>query len=109
VFAQDVASLTEQLKLHAGARYVQIKRDEYVGADDKGVALQYAHTDTGYWLPNVALVYALRSNVSVYGSLAQGMEYGGVAPLGTSNQGRALAPNKSKQVEVGVKADVHLT
>jgi iron complex outermembrane receptor protein len=106
VFAQDMASLTEQLKLHAGAR-AQIKRDEYVGADDKGVALQYAHTDTGYWLPNVALVYALRSNVSVYGSLAQGMEYGGVAPLGTSNQGRALAPNKSKQVEVGVKADVH--
>ena len=107
VFAQDVASLTDQLKLHAGARYVQIKRDEYVGADDKGVALQYAHTDTGYWLPNVALVYALRSNVSVYSSLAQGLEYGGVAPLGTSNQGRALAPNKSKQVEVGVKADVH--
>jgi iron complex outermembrane receptor protein len=48
VFAQDMASLTEQLKLHAGARYAQIKRDEYVGADDKGVALQYAHTDTGF-------------------------------------------------------------
>lgn len=106
VFAQDILSLTEQLKLHAGARYVQVKRDEYVGTDDNGVVLPYAHTDVGFWLPNVALVYSVRPNVSVYASYAQGLEHGGVAPIGTGNERRALDPGKSKQVELGIKADI---
>ena len=108
VFAQDILSLNDQLKLHAGARYVQVRRDEYDGVADDGVTvLPYVHTDAGFWLPNVALVYALRSNVSVYGSYAQGLEHGGVAPIGTSNEHHALEPGKSKQVELGVKADIH--
>ncbi|NVM74688.1 iron complex outermembrane receptor protein [Duganella sp. SG902] len=106
LFAQDIMSLNAQLKLHAGARYVQVKRDEYVGKDDNGVVLPYAHTDIGFWLPNVALVYNVRSNVATYASWSQGLEHGGVAPIGTENQRRALEPGKSKQVEVGVKADI---
>jgi iron complex outermembrane receptor protein len=101
LFAQDILSLNEQLKLHAGARYVQVKRDEYVDA-----GIPDAMTDKGFWLPNVALVYSLRPNVSLYTSYAQGLEHGGVAPLGTSNEHRALDPSKSKQVEAGVKADI---
>ncbi|WP_343730777.1 TonB-dependent siderophore receptor [Duganella sp.] len=106
LFAQDILSLNQQLKLHAGARYVKVKRDEYVGKDDNGVVLPYAHTDAGFWLPNVALVYNVRPNVATYASWSQGLEHGGVAPIGTENQRRALAPGKSKQVEVGVKADI---
>ncbi|SDF50709.1 MULTISPECIES: TonB-dependent siderophore receptor [unclassified Duganella] len=106
LFAQDIVSLNEQLKLHAGARYVQVKRDEYVKPDDDGVLPPYAHTDIGFWLPNVALVYAVRPNVSTYISYAQGLEHGGVAPKGTENEHRALEPGKSKQVEVGIKADI---
>jgi iron complex outermembrane receptor protein len=106
LFAQDIVSLNEQLKLHAGARYVKVKRDEYVGVDDDGAVLPYAHTDIGFWLPNVALVYNVRPNVAAYVSYAQGLEHGGVAPMGTENEHRALAPSKSKQVEVGVKADI---
>jgi iron complex outermembrane receptor protein len=106
LFTQDIVSLNEQLKLHAGARYVQVKRDEYVGTDDNGAVLPYAHTDIGFWLPNVALVYNVRPNVATYVSYAQGLEHGGVAPMGTVNEHRALEPGKSKQVEVGVKADL---
>ncbi|WP_373987978.1 TonB-dependent siderophore receptor [Duganella sp. BuS-21] len=107
LFAQDIVSLTAQLKLHAGARYVQLKRDEYVEPDeDELVPPPYAHTDIGFWLPNLALVYNVRPNVAMYASYAQGLEHGGVAPLGTENKHRALAPSKSKQVEVGVKADL---
>jgi iron complex outermembrane receptor protein len=106
LFAQDILGLSEQLKLHAGARYVKLKRDEYVGTDDDGAVLPYAHTDIGFWLPNVALVYKVRPNVSTYVSYSQGLEHGGVAPMGTENQNRALAPSKSKQVEVGIKADI---
>ena len=105
LFAQDILSLNQQLKLHAGARYAQVKRDEYVGVD-AGKVLPYAHTDVGFWLPNVALVYNVRPNVATYVSYAQGLEHGGVAPMGTANQRRALEPGKSKQVEVGVKADI---
>ncbi|MBV7535385.1 TonB-dependent siderophore receptor [Duganella sp. sic0402] len=100
LFAQDIVSLNEQLKLHAGARYVQVKRDELTDGGD------FAHTDIGFWLPNVALVYAVRPNVSTYVSYAQGLEHGGVAPMGTVNEHRALEPGKSKQVEVGIKTDI---
>jgi iron complex outermembrane receptor protein len=106
LFAQDIVSLNQQLKLHAGARYVQVRRNQYVGADDAGVIQPNALTDAGFWLPSVALVYSLRPNVSLYTSYAQGLEHGGVAPKGTSNQRQALEPSKSKQVELGVKADI---
>ena len=101
LFAQDILSLNEQLKLHAGARYVSVKRDEYVD-----VGVPDALTDKGFWLPNVALVYSVRPNVALYGSYAQGLEHGTVAPIGTTNEHRALEPEKSKQIEFGVKADV---
>jgi iron complex outermembrane receptor protein len=106
LFAQDIVGLTAQLKLHAGARYVQLRRNQYVGPDDDGAMLADARTDQGFWLPNLALVYSLRPNVSLYTSYAQGLEHGGIAPMETGNQGQALAPSKSKQVEVGVKADI---
>jgi len=96
LFAQDILSLNAQLKLHAGARYVKVKRDE----------VDALPVDAGFWLPNVALVYKVRPNVSMYASYAQGLEHGGVAPMGTENEHRALEPGKSKQVEVGIKADI---
>ena len=106
LFAQDIVSLTEQLKLHAGARYVQVRRNQYVGENDAGVIQLNALTDAGFWLPSVALVYSLRPNVSLYTSYAQGLEHGGVAPKGSLNERQALEPAKSKQVELGVKADI---
>ncbi|MET0321590.1 MAG: TonB-dependent siderophore receptor [Duganella sp.] len=106
LFAQDIMRLNPQLALHAGARYVQVRRDEYVGPDKNEVLLPNARTDLGFWLPSVALVYNVRPKVVAYASYAQGLEHGGIAPLETSNQGRALAPAKSKQVEAGVKADI---
>ena len=99
VLAQDIASLTDTLALHAGARYAQLKRDEVVDA-----TLPAVHTDHGFWLPNVALVYSPAATVSLYGSYAQGLQYGSVAPIGTSNAQQALDAGKSKQLEAGVKA-----
>ena len=106
LFAQDIVSLNTQLKLHAGARYVQVKRVQFVGENDDGVLLPDTNTDAGFWLPNVALVYRLRPNVSLYTSYAQGLELGGIAPMQTRNEGQALTPSKSRQVEVGIKADI---
>jgi iron complex outermembrane receptor protein len=98
LFAQDIVALAPQTTLHAGVRYVQLKRDQFVEQD-----LPHAKSDDSFLLPNVALVYSVLPNWNVYGSYSQGMENGGIAPFGTSNENRALAPGRSRQLELGVK------
>ncbi|MFZ3287111.1 MAG: TonB-dependent siderophore receptor [Telluria sp.] len=102
LFAQDIASLSDTLTLHTGLRHVQVKRSEFIAA--LGAYEQSEHTFT---LPSVALVYNPAQDWSLYGSLAHGMELGGIAPFGTSNEHRPLAPSRSRQVEVGVKGIVN--
>ena len=94
VFAQDVLTLSQKFKLHAGLRHVQVKRAEF-GVEP---------SDTSFTLPNVALVYNPTQDWTVYGSMAHGLEHGGVAPIETTNANRALDPSRSKQLEFGVKA-----
>ena len=101
VFMQDVMTLTDRLKLHAGVRYVQLKRDQFNSA---GTLTR--RTSDDFVLPNLALVYALRPNLNVYGAYSQGLEPGGEAPTGTNNAEIIMDPSKSKQVEIGVKADL---
>ena len=93
VFAQDIVSLSQKIKLHAGLRQVQVKRTEF----------EVVPSDTSFTLPNVALVYNPTQDWTVYGSMAHGLEHGGVAPIETTNANRALDPSRSKQVEFGVK------
>lgn len=109
LFAQDIAALTPQLKLHTGLRYVQVKRDEYLTDDNSRIAdapRNYAHSDEGFALPSVALVYSPNQDWNVYGALTHGLEHGGIAPIETTNKNTALAPSRSKQVEIGLKGAV---
>jgi iron complex outermembrane receptor protein len=102
LFAQDILTLSQQFKLHAGLRYTNVKREEYVpeiGARVKSAA--------NFVLPSVALVYSPTQDWSVYGSLTHGLEHGGIAPFGTLNQNRPLAASRSKQAEFGVKGVVN--
>ena len=101
VFAQDILTLPGNWKLHVGLREVQIVRHQFIAVDAPN-----EHIDQGYLLPNLALVFNPRENVAVYGALSQGLQHGGIAPFGSNNQDIALAPSKSKQVEVGIKADL---
>ena len=101
VFVQDILSLTDRLKLHLGLRYTELERDQFSAA---GVMTR--HTDDGFALPNVALVFSPQSNWSVYGAYSEGLEPGGEVPDGASNAGMVLDPNVSRQYEVGVKADL---
>lgn len=88
-FAQDIMALSQQFKVHAGLRYVQIKRD---GAGD-----------WDFVLPSVALVYTPNQNWMAYGSVSHGLQHGGVAPKRTTNQFTVLNPGRSRQLELGVK------
>lgn len=104
LFAQDIVNLTQDLTLHAGLRHVQIKRREYIG-DVDGVHT-YANGDNGFTLPSLALVYAVKPGWNVYGAFSHGLQNGDVAPMGTSNEGQVLAPARSRQVELGAKAEL---
>ena len=100
-YVQDIAALTPQVNLYTGLRYISLKRDEFV---DTG--LPYAHSQTHYVLPTVALQYKFNPDWNVYASATHGLEHGGVAPIQTVNQDTALAPSRSRQFEVGVKGAV---
>ncbi len=101
LFAQDILGLSDALKLHVGARYTQLQREQFDA--DGSVNAQY---DRGFLLPNVALVFNPAAHWTVYGAYAEGLEHGGIAPLGTSNQNQMLDPSISHQVEVGIKAEL---
>jgi iron complex outermembrane receptor protein len=101
IFTQDILSLNDKLKLHAGVRYTQLQRDQFNAG-----GTQTRRTDDSFLLPSVALVFSPQSNWSIYGSYAEGLEAGGEAPAGTNNVDMVLDPSKSKQFEIGVKADI---
>lgn len=58
--------------------------------------------------PQAALMYKITPNVMTYVSYADSLEEGDTAPLGQGikNEGQTLDPYRSKQYEIGVKADV---
>ena len=102
LFAQDVATLSERFTLHTGLRWVKLKRNEKAE-----VELPWAHADDSFVLPSVALVYKPARDWSVYGSLSHGLQHGGIAEMGTTNENTVLDPSRSKQVELGVKGVVN--
>ncbi|GAA4028826.1 TonB-dependent siderophore receptor [Actimicrobium antarcticum] len=95
LFVQDILTLSEQVKLHAGLRHTQIERTQF------GTAFERS-----YVLPSVALVVNPLANWTLYGAYSQGLEHGGVAPLLTTNANQILDPSKSRQQELGVKAEL---
>ncbi len=98
LFAQDIMSLSQRLKLHAGLRYVQLKREQLEEIDQPWV-----RAEDSFLLPSVALMYSPARDWNLYASLSHGLQHGGIAPMGTSNENSALVPARSKQVELGVK------
>jgi iron complex outermembrane receptor protein len=101
LFVQDVLTLSDQLTLHAGLRWVKLERDELAEIEQGWV-----HANDSFALPSVALVYKPAGDWSVYGSLSHGLQHGGIAEMGTVNEDAVLPPSRSKQVEVGVKGMV---
>lgn len=100
-FTQDVLSLSDKIKLHLGVRYTELDRKQY-----GSTGTELSQYQRNYVLPNIALVVSPRQNLSLYGSYAEGLQHGGVAPLDTENENVMLNPNKSRQYELGLKTDL---
>jgi iron complex outermembrane receptor protein len=98
-FIQDIISLTDKVKLHAGLRHLQIDRTQQT---------DQAHFEQSYLLPSVALVFKPLANWTGYSAFTQGLEHGGLAPFdNTKTEQVFLNPSKSKQVEIGFKTEVN--
>lgn len=103
LFGQDVLSLGEAWKLHLGGRYATRQQTDYSSATGVQSGTPY---DKSVFTPHIALVHKPRANLSVYAGYVEGLEQGGTAPLGTANANQQLKPRVSKQIELGVKADL---
>ncbi|MBC7404737.1 MAG: TonB-dependent siderophore receptor [Cytophaga sp.] len=105
-FMQDIISMSDNLKLHLGLRHLNIQRRQLVDVGTDSPHLVNLGYERSYLLPSLALVDKLGDNWSVYGAYSAGLEHGGLAPIATTNQHQFLDPAKSKQVEIGVKAEL---
>lgn len=102
VFFHDILSFGEAWKLHLGGRYTM--RDEK--SFDPTTGELTGRFDESVFSPTVALVFKPLTHLSTYVSYMEGLEAGGVAPLGTTNQNQQLGPLTSNQVEVGAKYEL---
>uniref|UniRef100_UPI0037531014 TonB-dependent siderophore receptor n=1 Tax=Undibacterium sp. TaxID=1914977 RepID=UPI0037531014 len=96
VFIQDIVKLNQEFDLHLGLRHLDVDRTQ----------LSSPNFNQSYNLPNLALVYKATPTTSTYLSLNEGLEHGGVAPIGTSNENKMLDAGKSKQIEFGIKSAI---
>ncbi|MBH3428724.1 TonB-dependent siderophore receptor [Pseudomonas alkylphenolica] len=100
VFASDRISFNEHWQTVLGARLVRLDEKTF---DEQGTPGR--HTRDYQLLPNAALIYKPRTDISLYTSYSKGISSGGTAPWFTGNAAEILAPTLSHQLEVGIKRD----
>lgn len=100
--ADTLGLLGDTVLLTVGARRQTIKDQGY--AYNTGAATD-THYDASATTPIAAVVYKVRSDVSLYANYSEGLVQGGIVGKDYSNRGTVLAPFKTKQKEIGVKYD----
>jgi iron complex outermembrane receptor protein len=102
VFGDTLSILDERVQLTLGLRQQDVLVRSYTPASG---AIR-SHYDESALTPMVGILGKPVSNVSVYANYIEGLQPGGVAGVGTANQGQALPPFISEQYEVGTKWDL---
>ncbi|WAF83269.1 TonB-dependent siderophore receptor [Metapseudomonas otitidis] len=100
LFASDRISLNEHWQLVLGGRQVRLDERTFDGEGDTT-----RHTRRSEFLPNGALIFKPRDDISLYGSYSKGLSLGGEAPWFASNADDTLAPSSSRQIEFGIKQE----
>ncbi|QJP08784.1 TonB-dependent siderophore receptor [Pseudomonas multiresinivorans] len=101
LFASDRISLNDQWQVVLGGRQVRLDERTF---DSEGDTTR--HTRRAEFLPNGAVIFKPRADISIYGSYSKGLSLGGEAPWFASNAGDTLAPTSSRQVEFGIKQEL---
>ena len=100
LFASDRISFNEQWQTVLGARLVRLDEKTFDETGNPG-----RHTRDYQLLPNAALIFKPRPDISLYTSYSKGISSGGTAPWFATNSAEILAPTLSHQLEVGIKRD----
>lgn len=100
LFASDRISFDEHWQTVLGARVVRL--DEQAFGEDGNLR---RHTRQYELLPNAALIYKPRADISLYASYSKGLSSGNAAPWFALNSQDILAPTTSRQLELGIKRE----
>lgn len=103
LFFSDRLQFSERWQAIAGGRQVWLNEDAL--NITSGVSTR-RHTARNLFLPQLALVFKPQANMSLYGSYAETLSLGSVAPFWVSNANAVLPPSVARQLEAGVKYDV---
>ncbi|PHY18427.1 TonB-dependent siderophore receptor [Caulobacter sp. BP25] len=95
VYAVDSVRLGKHWQVLGGARYVNYRSKE--SGEDYDVT-----TVT----PSLAAIYTPTRHTSVYASYIEGLETAGLAPDGVTNAGETMDPARSRQMELGARAEI---
>jgi iron complex outermembrane recepter protein len=94
LYALDLAHVTEQVLLIGGVRHV----DYETRASGTDFTIKT-------WTPTGGLVVRPTRRTSLYFTYIEGLESAGTAPDGSANAGDVLPAVKSRQIEVGARAE----
>ena len=100
LFFSDRITFDEHWQTVLGSRVVRL--DEKAFGEDGSLRRQTRQYEL---LPNAALIYKPRPDISLYASYSKGLSSGGTAPWFALNNQDILAPTTSHQIELGIKRD----
>jgi iron complex outermembrane receptor protein len=98
LFFSDRLQFSERWQAIAGGRQVWLDEDAF--NSDGSIA---RHTGRNLFLPQLALIFKPRPDMSLYGSYAETLSLGSSAPFWVSNYPTTLPPSVARQLEAGVK------
>ncbi|MFT3803588.1 MAG: TonB-dependent receptor [Burkholderiaceae bacterium] len=99
-FVSDTLTLPGNWSMIAGIRYNDYEQTGYTAAG--AVSSSY---EKSVLTPTLALLYKPVESVTLYGSYVESLEPGGIVAQQYANANEVLKPLKSKQYEIGVKAE----
>jgi len=102
VFASDTIKFNARWSVLGGLRYTRFNQTGY--NSDGSVSAKYDRTPI---TPTLALMFKPVQPMTLYASYVEALEAGNSAPTTAANAGTVFAPLKSKQFEVGAKAELH--
>jgi iron complex outermembrane recepter protein len=99
---QDRVQLPGHVQLIAGGRYDALRDHNYSAqATDPTAPVQ--PTNKPVWLPQYAITFSPRGNLTIYGNYGLQLSLGPQGPWWVDNASQFLAPYNTRQVEVGAK------
>ncbi len=98
--ADTIGAFDERVQLTLGVRQQYVQSNNFNTSGAKSAS----YNDSAA-TPLVGVVVKPWRNVSIYANYIEGLSKGDIAPSVASNAGQVFAPYKTKQQEIGVKAD----